>query len=162
VVNFQKLAAEARAAHETATAAAENAWQDDQEAKARKRDAEPTILRERVVPILEAAVSAFAAQRIEARIEERFAERQPIVELRLYGPPRRSDGYQLKSLGIAFGTRSRDKIDVFIAKDSMQDKFDRPNNSVDFDRLEAAIEQATEKVLADYFANILNHPAAEL
>lgn len=163
VVDFGKLAADAKAAHDAK--AADEARARDARSLARKRivDAGIAVLEGVVTPILDRAASEFRQQRIEAVIERDYdvlnfmAEVPPTISFRLLGPKRPSDGYQYKTLLVAFGSLGA-KIDIFATQDSTSRRPSRPHQIVDIAEAEDAIGKAVELTLVDYFKTMNESP----
>jgi hypothetical protein len=106
VTDFQKLAAEKRAAHEAAVAEEKRQYEQKTTERGKFVDAAIASLEAHVTPILQEAVKAFAAEGIEARISKAYDVKHffsdswqnwPSLKFGCFSPRRPSDGYQIEA-----------------------------------------------------------------
>lgn len=165
MVDFAKLAAQAKAASDQKISQAEAEHNAKQDARKRIVDIGIAALTEHVMPVLERASAELKTRQIDLEIAEKFDVYNhyhtvsPSLIIQALGPKRPSDGYRFSTLKASFNSFG-DNLSVYVAKDSIASIPDRPTATVDFIQTEDAVGQAVEKILADYFVTLREKPFA--
>lgn len=160
--DFEKMAAQARAAHAARVAAQDAKSSAEREAKSKWVDAASAFLDSLVLPTLERAKTELNKSGISSQIEKQYdvkmytAPIKPKLVFKCLGPPRTSDGWRFVVPPIFFSSDG-ETIEAGIAENSLDREPKKSIGKAHATDIEALISRAVEKEIEAYYVELEKH-----
>jgi hypothetical protein len=156
MTDYQKLAAEAKAAHVKRQAEETAKREESRRARAAYVDRAASVLETSVLPKLKEAVAAFEREGIDSRITTLFdvkdyTDRNPSVKFQCLGPKRASDGWQFESPPIFFSSNGK-SVMVGISKHNFSRDADEWTGTAPAENCGDLIDEGIKKAIAEYYS----------